>query len=85
MRKPKPRKRPSTPPLSEYEKQIKRDEGLRTIWFKSVHTMDETLELIRFYCRRVGSLPLTENTYTQDVNEIIRTSDRIKFLAKGLK
>ena len=85
MRRPKPRKRlEELRSLAEYEKQIKVDEQMRALWFRNVHTKDETAELIKFYCREVGAIA-NSSIGEENINKIISIMGRMIFLAKGMK
>lgn len=56
---------------------------MQRLWFKNVLTKDETLELIRFYCRRISSHYKIEEPGV--FHELMTDIGRILFLAKTME
>jgi len=71
--------------LSDYERQVQVDEGLRRVWFKKVLTLDEVSEVIKSYCRKINAYTAQDLASSSIINDLTRDLERMLFLIKGIR
>ena len=68
--------------ISEYERQLRVDDGIKMLWFKHVLSKEETLELIKFYCHRIKDWHNVADPGVYDL--LLKDIGRVLFLAKNM-